>query len=425
MRGEKKMCLLRGLVVFLACLVPAFAAGGVRAADPPLKSPLTLIIRCDDYSSVSDTEFELRLIDLFRKYHVPITLGVIPCVASDDEKAMPPGKSGIPLTEAKAKILRDAMAEGIVEVAQHGYNHRYNGPAWRGEFVGLSYEEQLRRISDGRAILSQALGRDITAFVPPNEKYDANTLRVLQEQQFQILSADIYGGPAGVPTLKYMPKTSDLADFWQDIARVNELQDPSPVMIVLCHNFDFSDEKQHTGTLSLDDLDKILSWAGSQPNVRLTTMEALARERGGFDQTQLQEMQDLASFGQSRFLPSRAAALYSLPTFPGSPQDMSAMRARRQVVFASFWITSLLAMLAAAWVAAVASRFLPAGLLGARYWLFPCLLFAGTCLACQFLVRSPRMFKITFCLVEASLFAAVACVAWYRQKRSRGSAQPA
>jgi peptidoglycan/xylan/chitin deacetylase (PgdA/CDA1 family) len=405
------------ILTALVIAPPAVAGPAVTPA-----AQLTIVFRCDDYSSTSDTAFELRLIDLFRKHHVPITLAVIPCVAPDYDSVAPTGEPGVPLNEMKARILRDAMDEGVVEVAQHGYNHRFNGPAWRGEFVGLSYEDQRQRIAAGRALLTKVLGRDVTLFVPPNEKYDANTVRVFQELQFTMLSADVYGGPAVPSTLKYMPKTSDLADFWDDMARIDRLADPSPAMVVLFHNFDFREDKQHGGgKLSLDDLNKILDWACGQPNVRVTTFEELSRQRAGFDHQHLQDMQDLMSFGEARLLPSRAAGVYSLPAFPAFPQDLSSMRGRRHIVFIVFWISSLLLIVAAAYAAARASRRLirTRRFMAVRVWLLPCLLWLSTCLLCEFVIRSPRLFKITFCLAEGAIFALVACIMWYRQERGR------
>ncbi len=48
---------------------------------PPEKQ-ITVVFRLDDYSHLSTTEFEVRLINAFRKYNAACTFGVIPYVCT-------------------------------------------------------------------------------------------------------------------------------------------------------------------------------------------------------------------------------------------------------------------------------------------------------------------------------------------------------
>ena len=211
-----------------------------------------------------------------------------------------------------------------------------------------------------------------------------------------------------------------LANFWNELTRVKKLADPSPVMVVLFHNFDFREEKRGIGSLSLEYLEDILRWARSQPNVRITTFGQLAREREGFNHARLQEMQSLMREGESKLLPSHIAVGYSIPAFPGYSADMLAMRFRRRVTFAMFWAAIVLVTLGVAWAATIAS----ARLMRAPYWLVPGLLWIGACLSCRLLVPSPREFKIACCLIEALLLAIVAWVVRRRERRGPSSSAP-
>src|SRR5678816_4677915 len=114
------MCRMRPFASFgvLASLLATFMITSPAGATP--KTQISIVFRCDDYSNTSDTEFELRLIDLFRKHRVAITLSVIPFAAGEENIAGQIRSSGLPLNEMKARILRDAMDQGVVEVAQHG-----------------------------------------------------------------------------------------------------------------------------------------------------------------------------------------------------------------------------------------------------------------------------------------------------------------
>jgi len=79
------------------------------SASPP-EQPITVIFRYDDYSSLSPTEMEIKIINAFQNSNIPVTFGVIPYICKDNSKPMP-------LTLIKAEILKNVIDAGILEAA--------------------------------------------------------------------------------------------------------------------------------------------------------------------------------------------------------------------------------------------------------------------------------------------------------------------
>ena len=88
----------------------------------------------------------------------------------------------------------------LVHFNQHGLHHEQmlNGVPDFGEFAGgRAYDDQYRDIAEGRSILGDRLGEAFEGdvFTPPCHKYDAQTIRVLGDLGFEILSAGVRGDP--------------------------------------------------------------------------------------------------------------------------------------------------------------------------------------------------------------------------------------
>jgi len=95
---------------------------------------------------------------------------------------------------AFATRLRD-WASGGVEMFLHGYYHRDPGEhagacdrfrarfmtASEGEFLGLSRTEAASRISDGRALIEDVIGRPIDGFVAPAWLYGPGAMDALRD----------------------------------------------------------------------------------------------------------------------------------------------------------------------------------------------------------------------------------------------------
>ena len=166
-----------------------------------------VVFRMDDYSAVSDTGLELRILDLFEKKQVGITLGVVPFVCAGDQKD-PTAQSLIALPHEKAELLKAKLKAGFLDIALHGYAHQTNdvsdGPS---EFAGVDYAAQVEKLKEGRRFLEQVTGHSVECFIPPWNSYDLNTLRALEEAGFEILSAGWKGVAAGESKIRFLPAT--------------------------------------------------------------------------------------------------------------------------------------------------------------------------------------------------------------------------
>lgn len=91
------------------------------------------------------------------------------------------------------QYIKDLQDKGYT-VAMHGYLHKYDSATHgivnvtpRSEFAGHSYEEQLEKIKQGKAVLEQhGIFTDI--FFAPAHSYDENTLKALRVNGFKYVS---------------------------------------------------------------------------------------------------------------------------------------------------------------------------------------------------------------------------------------------
>ena len=92
---------------------------------------------------------------------------------------------------AQELIEIQTRAPEIIEYGQHGYSHENHGNrAIKTEFAGRSLEEQRNDIENGKKIMESSFGPESsTVFSPPWNRCDMNTLRVLEELGFKILSS--------------------------------------------------------------------------------------------------------------------------------------------------------------------------------------------------------------------------------------------
>jgi predicted deacetylase len=88
-----------------------------------------------------------------------------------------------------------AWADAGIEIFLHGYYHRDDSPhgtaanrararlmtAGEGEFLGLSRDDAAARISQGRALLEDVIGRPIDGFVAPAWLYGSGAHEALRE----------------------------------------------------------------------------------------------------------------------------------------------------------------------------------------------------------------------------------------------------
>lgn len=239
--------------------------------EPKASRPVHVVLRFDDPSAVSPTDLERAIVQDLRRRGMSATLGVIPFVCSRDI-ADPSEQLLLPLPEEKLQGLRQAVAEGVVEVALHGYAHQTSARGKRTEFAGLAAEEQLRLLFHGKATLEAGGLGPVRTFIPPWNAYDSNTLRALEETGFQAISADWKGTAQPAHRLRFVPATTGLGRLRDAVSAARRAPDLNPLVVALFHPYDFDEVDTTRGTWTREDFAKLLDWLAAQPDVRVLSI---------------------------------------------------------------------------------------------------------------------------------------------------------
>lgn len=167
------------------------------------------IYRVDDIAPEMNWDNFEKFMDLFMRYNVVPLIGVVP--DNQDPKLKVAKKK-----EYFWEILRKLRDGGKVEIAQHGYQHRYTTHEIHGfyrfcgfkpqsEFAGIPYEKQYDMIQKGREILKvHGLGTDV--WMAPGHSFDQNTLRALKALKFKALTDGIGLYPAEKEGILHVPQ---------------------------------------------------------------------------------------------------------------------------------------------------------------------------------------------------------------------------
>ncbi len=238
---------------------------------------INLIFRLDDYSTISDSEFEKRLLSLMERYHIPCTFGIIPFVYEDEWDPSPQMEH--PLTQEKIDTLKPYVKKGLVEVALHGFHH--NTQAVRlnkyipGEFFGIPQQDQENLITKGKAFLENTFSCKITTFNPPWNTYDDATLGALEKLEFTCISTGNRFGPSSsANSLSYLPALCKLSDVRPVIKKIKGIGLEEAIIVVCIHQYDFVEvspgrSKDQFNFAKLEDL---FSWIEKNKEISLYTI---------------------------------------------------------------------------------------------------------------------------------------------------------
>lgn len=258
----------------LGILIPLLLAGMILIAgcgrSAAGKKSITVVFRYDDYSSVSSTDTERKIIEAFRSNGAALTFSVIPFVADDVHDPGP--RELLPLNATKIDLLQTAIRDGTVDVAQHGYSHKTRQAVTMTEFCGLDCASQADQIAKGKAFLEAAFNVPITTFVPPWNSYDANTLRALAELGFSTISAGGMREENEPSALHFLPFTTSFRNAKKAVENARKAPDAQALLVVLFHSYDFCDvEPKHRGCTEKEFSD-LVGWLQSQEDVRLLSL---------------------------------------------------------------------------------------------------------------------------------------------------------
>jgi len=234
----------------------------VYADTQASEKEIAVILRYDDYSKISPTELETKILDVLKSKNISCTFGVIPYLKSINNA----------LPQAKADILRKAIKTGTVEVALHGFDHLWGRDGVSGEFEGLSYNRQVEKIEKGRGFLQRILDAKITTFIPPFNRYDQNTIRALEKLQFICISGDCWGPQQSSSSLKFLPVTCELNEVRDAVESARHIRGHQSAIAVMFHPFYFVEVDKKRGKISYQEFVDLLSWLASQRDIRVTSI---------------------------------------------------------------------------------------------------------------------------------------------------------
>ncbi len=157
-----------------------------------LKKNTGLLIRLDDITTHMNWNYMDKCEKLFDKLNIKPVLGVIP-------NNKDPEFFNYPKNSNFWQRVKSWQTKGW-EISMHGFSHLYERQTNKkdlfnygggSEFFGLTYEDQLKKISSGLKKFEENQ-INIRSFFAPNHTYDLNTLKALDNSGIKIV-IDGYG----------------------------------------------------------------------------------------------------------------------------------------------------------------------------------------------------------------------------------------
>ena len=269
MKFQNFLLLLITVILFLSC-------SKITKED----KNITVVFRFDDPSAVSSTETELKVIGIFKKHHFPLTFSVVPFRCAGSTRDITPEKL-LPFSEEKATLFKSAIAEGTIDIAQHGYSHQMRNIKMWTEFYGMDYEEQKSRLNKGKIYLENLFGVTIEAFIPPYNTYDINTIKALDVLAFKTLSAGVHGDITNKYALNYIPMSIRLHQVVDKVKKARKTLDSKPLIVVMFHEYDFLNidiEGIPRKIITFEKLDSVLTWLERQDDVAVVALNDVSKK---------------------------------------------------------------------------------------------------------------------------------------------------
>jgi peptidoglycan/xylan/chitin deacetylase (PgdA/CDA1 family) len=261
-----------------------------------------VFLRYDDYSNSTNTDLEIKLIKAFRAYNISCTFGVTPFYGGLENA----------LSTKKAHILDDAIKSDIIEVALHGFDHISIRNRNKTEFSGLKFNKQLEKIANGKQFLENKLGIKINTFIPPFNSYDLNTIKVLEQLQFENISANMLGPAKEISALKFLPATCNLSTIETAIQSARLIDDFQPVLVLMFHDYEFTDVDRQKGKLSYDEFDNLLEWLSTQKDIHVGSFSKFPEILSNFNAAKYLDMSSYQKL--DLILPSSIKKILNLPS---------------------------------------------------------------------------------------------------------------
>lgn len=204
---------------------------------------INIIFRYDDYSYNSNTELEKTLFKIFFENKIPVTIGVIPFYHNNHNPIVIEPERNISLNKIKRDILKYGIKSNLVEVAQHGHSHYNYKKKPNAELQGIGKKVQEKLIVEGKELIEKFFKLKIKTFIPPWNRYNEDTIDIIEFYNFENLSAGEKGIVGKRKIINFVPSTCNISEFF-DIINNNSCQKlNNQTFIVLLHECDFINKK--------------------------------------------------------------------------------------------------------------------------------------------------------------------------------------
>ncbi|MCF7974198.1 MAG: DUF2334 domain-containing protein [Phycisphaerae bacterium] len=176
---------------------------------------------------------EKDIFDRFKTHGFHYVVSVIPQAFSDYGS----NKHAVVFNLDKEKVDYFVLAEanGIAEIALHGYSHANHASKGhrQGEFRERAYLDQYKDIQAGLDILKVCGFNKAITFVPPWHGWDSNTAKALIDSNLKVLSTRSYYYTQLAEPLCFIPKTTSLEALEVKLEKDSLPQDG--LIVVLFH----------------------------------------------------------------------------------------------------------------------------------------------------------------------------------------------
>lgn len=335
------------LIKLISCLALAISIISCSHKNTYEKEKIDVVFRFDDFSSVSNTQLELAIIELFKKNGLSFTVSVIPFVNEGNQHDFSKQKL-IPLTKEKAKILKQGIRDQVIDLALHGYSHQV-AIEQNNEFAGLEFEEQLKRLSKGKTYLEKITGTITKSFVPPWNSYDLNTLKALNKLNFSLISADrerVYENPSN---LNYIPYTCQIPELNEAIKKARNHYGDSPTIVVMFHEYDFVEDDLERGIISFKEFEKIINYLVKQEDVNILSLSEIGNKYDHFTSEQYSITKNI--FEINKFIPSFFRANCYFSTYKNQNRVFFKVLAWAILIYVTlFLLSSYISLLLGKWL---------------------------------------------------------------------------
>lgn len=247
---------------------------------PGLAPAATLHIRYDDYSAISPSRVDRGLIEVLRRTGACCTYAVIPSVSTGDWHASEATEEAR-LDAERLAMLRDWLAEGVIDLGLHGWNHQCHSgahPPTPSEFSGLAIDVQAQRIHRGADLLYNGTGQMPITFVPPWNSYDVTTLEAVRTCGIPSISASLDGPGEALTEILFAPITTELGDLRSAAVAAIEANDSDPIIGLMLHPYDFHESGDARSRYQLLDLERALFELQEQYGVTIEPLRNLAAD---------------------------------------------------------------------------------------------------------------------------------------------------